>query len=203
MSSNYADYYYHFLVGEHPDESDYNATAATFEHLKDAGFNEDWIFQVINQMPIKDSIKFDDIPDALWNNSLVIRGNFYFHKELQIKSPPPTWEHSFPFYLEMKIKYTVEDVLEYFLNFAHIRTDWVNREKELGSIRFLLKDYKKFSFMEPVDFLLHLIDYCVADGMELNSIYDLRDKEIELANYLEVDTANAVMQGKNKIVWRS
>lgn len=201
--SKYTDFYYYFLVGEHPNENNYKVTNATFEYLKDAGFDDDCMCRIINLMPIMDCITVDDIPDSLWEDSLLVRNKFYFHKELQITSPPPTWDQSYPFYLEMKIKYTLDDVLNYFINSSGVRSDWVNREKELGSIRYLLKDYKKFSFMEPIDFLLHLIDYCVADGMEITSIYSLRDKEIELANYLEIDVAKAITKEKNKIVWRS
>ena len=153
-------------------------------------------------MPVKERITEEDLPDELWNDSLLKRGSFYYHRQLQINSPLPTWEESFPFYLEMKIRYTADDVLDYFAERANVRRDWMNREKELGSIRFLLKDYQKFSFMEPVDFLLHLIDYCIADGIELTTIYDLRVNEIKLAGYLEVDVANAVASGKNQIKWR-
>lgn len=200
----YADFYYNFLIGEYPEnEEDYIRTTKTFEYLKESGITESEIYMVAESIkPPKNVITIDDIPDSLWENSLIERGKFYYHKELQITSPPPTWNESFDFYLEMKIRYTLDDLLDYFIKRTNVRQDWVNRDKEIGSIKYLLKDYKKFSFMQPVDFILHLIDYCIAANVELNSIYDLRNKEIELAKYLEVDVKNAEMKGKNKIVWR-
>lgn len=203
MKNVFADYYYNFLIGEHPKDEDYKITSLTFNHLKDAGFNEIELFRLLNTFPIKDKISFEDIPDNLWEGSCLTRDKFYFHKELQILSPPPTWDETFDFYLEMKIKYSLDEALDYFIKRSGTREEWVNRDREIGSIKFLLKEYTKFNFMEPLDFFLHLIDYAVSCGAELNSIYDLRRFEIELATYLEIDVANAIAKDKNKVIWRS
>ena len=103
----------------------------------------------------------------------------------------------------MKIRYTLDDALDYFIRTTGVRGEWIARDREIGSIKYLLKEYKKFSFMEPIDFLLHLIDYCVANGNEINSIYDLRHQEVELAKALEIDITNAIAAGKNTVIWRS
>lgn len=203
MKNMYTDYYYDFLVGEYPSDENYRTTSLTFDYLKDAGFNSQEICNIACDLPIADKITFDLLPDKLWDNSLIDRNKFYYHKELQILSPPPTWNETFPFYLEMKIRYTLDDLLDYFVRRAGVRQDWLNREKEIGSIKYLLNQYKKFKFMEPLDFLLHLIDFCIAKEVELNQIYDLTKYEIELAEFLEVDITNAVAQKKNVIVWRS
>lgn len=203
MKSNYADYYYNFLIGEYPNDEDYRSTALIFEYLKDANVNEIDIYKVIESMQIIHKLSFNDIPDYLWDKSILTKGVFYYHKELQIVSKPPTWEITYPHYLEMKIMYTLEDALNYFIERSNVRSEWINRDKEIGSIKFLLKDYIKFKFMEPLDFFLHLIDYSVSSKIELNSIYDLRHEEIALAKHLEIDLANAVAMGKNIVKWRS
>lgn len=203
MKNVYTDYYYNFLVGEYPTDEDYRTTSLTFEYLEDAKFTSNEIVNIICSLPINNAITFDLLPDYLWEDSLIERNKFYFHKELQILSPPPTWEKTFPFYLEMKIRYTLDDVLNYFIRMSGVRQDWINREKEIGSIKYLLNNYKKFKFMEPLDFLLHLIDFCISKEVELNQIYDLTHYEIELAEYLEVDTTNAIANNKNQIIWRS
>jgi hypothetical protein len=203
MKNVYADYYYNFLIGEHPNEKDYRTTSLTMNHLKDAGFSEVQLFRLLNAFPVKDKISFEDIPNSLWEGSCLERNKFYFHKELQILSPPPTWDETFEFYLEMKIQYSLDEALDYFIKRSGTREEWVNRDREIGSIKFLLKEYKKFDFMEPLDFLLHLIDYAISCGAELNSIYDIRRFEIELATYLEIDVANAVSMNKNRVIWRS
>ena len=203
MKNVYTDYYYNFLVGEYPTDEDYRTTSLTFEYLEDAKFTSKEIVNIICSLPINNAITFDLLPDYLWEDSLIERNKFYFHKELQILSPPPTWEKTFPFYLEMKIRYTLDDILNYFIRMSGVRQDWINREKEIGSIKYLLNNYKKFKFMEPLDFLLHLIDFCISKEVELNQIYDLTHYEIELAEYLEVDTTNAIANNKNQIIWRS
>lgn len=205
MNNLYTDYFYNFLLGEHPSDEAFIKTKNIFDYLEDSNLTESEILATINKLPTNEVITIDDLPDDLWNDSLLKRGTFYFHKELQITSPPPTWDESFPFYLEMKIKYTEEDILEYFIKKAKIYKDWVNEAKEIGSIKFLLKEYKKFSFVEPIDFLLHLIDYCIADTNsyeQLTSIYDIRDKEIEFAKLFEVDIQNARFSKKDRIIWR-
>lgn len=202
--SEYADFYFNFMIGEFPeDEEEYRKTANLFAYLEDSGITDGEIYMITGMVKPKKFLTIDDIPTSLWDKSLLEKGKFYFHKELQIQSPPPTWDETFPFFLEIKIRYTLDDALDYFIKRSGIRESWVNRDKEIGSIKYLLKEYKKFDFMEPIDFFLHLIDYSVSANKELNSIYDLRDQEIELAKYLEIDMANAVANGKNKVVWRT
>ena len=204
--NKYADFYFNFMIGEYPEEiDDYRKTANLFQYLIDAGISDGEVYMITEIVKPKKCLTIEDIPDKLWENSLLERDKFYFHKQLQITPPPPGWdiEHDYIFYREMKIRYTLDDVLDYFIIMTGVRAEWVARDKEKGSIKYLLKEYKKFNFMEPIDFLLHLIDYCVSCGREINSIYDLRDEEVELAKALEVDILNAAALGKNKVIWRS
>jgi hypothetical protein len=201
---NLVDFYYGFVVGAIPDdEVQFKRTEMLFEHLKESGCTlEDITHCIITHFPNKDMLTPDDLPDVLWGASLLSRGTFYFHKELQLLSPPPTWDESFPFYIEMKIQYSIGDALEYFIKRFKLNEDWVSRDKELGSIKYLLKDYKKFNFVEPIDFLLHLIDYVASLNVKAKSIYDLRDYENDYAEILEIDINNAKSSNKNKVIWR-
>lgn len=204
--NTYADFYFNFMIGEYPDDyEDYRKTANFFQYLQDSGLTDGEIYMITGLVKPKVVLTIDDIPDMIRENSLLEKDKFYFHKELSITPPPPGWDKddNYQFYREMKIRYTLDDALDYFIKSTGVRAEWVSRDKEIGSIKYLLKEYKKFKFMEPLDFLLHLIDYCVSDNMEINSIYDLRHKEIELAEALEIDIANAVARGKNTIIWRS
>lgn len=198
------DFYYNFVVGETPeDEESYIKTRMLFDYLSQSGCTlEDIVTEVITNFPNRDVLYPDDIPDDLWGASLLERHKFYFHKELQVLSPPPTWDESFPFYIEMKIQYSIGDILNYFIKSFKLNESWVSRDKELGSIKYLLKDYKKYGFIEPVDFLLHIIDYVASLGVKVNSIYDLRDYEAEYAELLEKDVANSKSCSKNKVIWR-
>lgn len=204
------NFYYDFVVGEYPSGENYNKTELVIKHLQQAGFNDKELLTiVINDFPNKDILGFEDIPNSLWEKTLLRKEVFYFHKELQVVSPPPMWDPiankitTVPFFLEMKIRYTEEDILKYFINILNIREEWVSREKELGSIRYLLEKYKKFNFVEPVDFILHLVDYCSSlDNVKIATIYDLCYYETMCAEYLEADIKNARVANKNKIIWR-
>ena len=204
--NKYADFYYNFMIGEYPEShEDYIKTSNFFGYLEDSGISDGEIYMITGLVKPKHVLTIDDIPDKIRESSLLEKDKFYYHKELIIVPPPPGWnvEEDYKFYREMKIRYTLDDALDYFIKSTGVRAEWVAREKEIGSIKYLLKEYKKFKFIEPLDFLLHLIDYCVSDNMEINTIYDLRHKEIELAEALEIDIANAVARGKNTIIWRS
>ena len=196
------NFYYDFVVGEQPEKIN-EKTKLLFEHLSESGCTPKQLFgTIIEEFPNKDELTIEDIPDSLWEGSLIERNKFYYHKELQILSPPPTWDKSFPFYIEMKIQYSIEDALKYFIKQFKINESWISKDKELGSIRYLLKDYKKYGFMEPVDFFLHIIDYVCSKGVKINSIYDLRDYELEYTQLLELDILNSKVLKKNRVVWR-
>lgn len=204
--NDYADFYFNFMIGEYPDNfEDYKKTANLFQYLIDAGINDGDIYMITGLVKPKSCLSIEDIPLSLWENSLLEKDKFYFHKELQVTPPPPGWDtdEDYVFYKEMKIRYTLDDVLDYFIRVSGVRAEWVARDKEIGSIKYLLKEYKKFKFIEPIDFILHLIDYCSSCGIELNSIYDLRNEEIKLAEMLELDILNAKAKGKDKVIWRS
>lgn len=197
--------FYYEYNGEYPEDKNHVAkTKAVIEHLKDCGYDEKIIIDIIiKEFPNKEYLDFKDIPSSLWTNSLIKKDKFYFHKELQIVSPPPTWNESHPFYLEMKIFYSEKELLDYYVKTFNLNGEWISKDKELGSIKYLLNKYKMFSFVEPVDFLLHLIDYVKSLDVKANNIYDLCNYEIELAEHLEKDIKNARLLKKDKIVWRS
>lgn len=175
---------------------------AVLNHLIDAGVTLKDITSMIMNERLENGLSFDSIPDRFWDGSLLKRDIFYFHKELEILSPPSTWDEDKPFYLEMKITYDYQDALDYFIKSNNIREEWINENKEMGSIKYMLSDFKKYNFIEPIDFFLHLCDYAEAKGNKGQSVFDLNVYEIECAQYLEADIANARLHNKDKIVWR-
>ena len=165
------------------------------------------IDKLINSLPNKDYLDFNCLPDYLWNDSLLDKDKFYFHKELQLGPLPPTWDKDYPYKLEMKIIYTKEDIYNYFIKTFKLDKDLmeINKKKELGSIKYLLNEYKNikaFDFLEPIDFILFLIDYVANLDKKINTILKLNDYVYEFAEFEKDMIINAKAANKNKIVWR-
>lgn len=185
-----------------PNESKRRKDINVLSHLWDAGVAPCMIVDYALKVTTTNELSYEKLPDMLWENSLLRRDTFYFHKELEILSPPSTWDEEKPFYLEMKIQYTYQNALEYFVKSNKIREEWMNENKEIGSLKYLLNDFKKYDFIEPIDFFLHLCDFAAAKGDKVQSLFDLNKYEIECAEYVEADIANARLHNKDRIVWR-
>ena len=81
----------------------------------------------------------------------------------------------------------------------------INKKKELGSIKYLLNEYKNikaFDFLEPIDFILFLIDYVANLDKKINTILKLNDYVYEFAEFETDMIINAKAANKDKIVWR-
>lgn len=201
---NLTNFYYDFNVGEFPEnQDDFIITNKVLNYLIDAGISEASVIDlIIKDFDNKKHITKDDLPDKLWNNSLLKKNTFYYHQELQILSPAPTWNEVFPFYREMKIIYTEENILNYFSKTLSVKEEWINKNKEIGSIKYLLKKYAMFDFIEPIDFLLLLIDYVKSKEIKVYKLYDISNLEMEFASILEHDIKNSIEKCKNTIIWR-
>lgn len=201
---NLINFYYDFNAGEHPESnSNVKKTENLFNYLLDAGVSSNEIVDlIIRDFDNKDYLSYKDVPNKIWDKSLLERDKFYYHKELEILSKPPTWEETFPFFREMRIKYTEQDILNYFCSKFSINEDWVNKDKEIGCIKYLIDKYKMFKFAEPVDFMLFLIDFVKAKEVKVYKIYDICNFESEFALIFDLDIKNSVLKNKNTIIWR-
>lgn len=202
----YEEYLYNFILGTYPESKEIILNnKAVIEYISESGLSKGEIIEVLNEMPLRETceIFIEDINDKWWECSLIEKDKFYFHKELQITPPPPNLDDPFIYYKEIKIKYTYKDVLNYFYKTFNINEEWINPNKDLGAVKWLIDDYKKFKFTTPVDMLLHLIDYIHAMGeTKIINIYQITTYEMDFANYFEDDIRNAKSQHKDKIVWR-
>lgn len=144
-----------------------------------------------------------ELVDSLWDDSLLKPDTFYYHEQLTIMPGPSVWnpnmkEESNKFYLEMKIKYTIDDLLNYYYNNLLIPVELRNTKKDSKAFEHMLKQYNKFK-MQPIDFVLYLIDYSVLEGNRISNVFDLQKYEREVydkTNYIIENTIN-----KN-IIWR-
>lgn len=204
---NLIDFYYYNL-GEEPNEFEKTITENTFNFLKDNGFQDNDIMRMLSNFPAKMALSPDDLPDYLWENSLIKRNIFYYHNELHITSPAPYWDFendkiiSSRFFLEIKIKYSIDNLIHYFYRKFPMDNDLIDNKKDKGSMEYLLNKYKNINFVEPLDFVLYLIDEAVNSEAEHIEIIELKRFEKQAYDYLKSKTLNAAVEKMNKIIWR-
>ena len=205
---NYAEYYYEYHYGNYPFDEDKTKlirTQKTIDYLFEADFTSKEIIQIIEQSPKKESLTYEDLPDYLWNNSLLSKNTFYHHNQLQILSTPAKFDpitnqfKSSNFFIEMKIKYTEKDMLNYFYNTFKIDSVFINENKDLGALKYLLKKYSKIEFMASVDFILFLIDYAKLNYPYVSSLFDIDEKcSLETYKLMKI----RIPQQQHKIIFR-
>jgi hypothetical protein len=201
------DFYYQ-NIGEEPTDKHREITGKTFSYLKDNNFSDKDILKIFKKLPVKTDLSFDDLPDELWENSLIKRNTYYYHNELHIISPAPYWDVltdkivSPKFYLEMKIKYTINNLIDYFYKTFPKNMNLVDDKKDVGSMNYLLNKYRKITFIETIDFILYLIDEAKNDEYVCNDILDVQRYEEKTFKYLENKVNNAMVEKKNIIIWR-
>lgn len=144
-------------------------------------------------------------------DNLLVRGRFYYHPQLQIAPPPPvvqilpdgtfraSYEEDPTFYLEMKEKYTLDDLLDYFYNRVGIKKQ--NRKRDRGALEYILKQYE-------LDVVLYSIDESAVMYLDTNSSppknpLDIEDY-VENGEALLEDRKNTLqMEGLDHVIPRS
>lgn len=210
---DYAEFYYSQVVGCYPFDTEENKmkTQKVIDYLFDAGIEESKILRFIEESPAKDYLTPDDLPEWLWEGSLLKKNTFYYHNILHIQPKMPTFnpfkktEDVEKFYLEMKIMFTMDDLINYFYKTLNINKDLLDKKRDEGSFNYLLNKYSKLDFIEPIDFVLALIDHCKQDSAmfsRIMSVLDISNAEAEVYDILKRKTAEAELQKANRILWR-
>lgn len=206
---DYVNFYYTNSGGKTPDdESMIRITQNTIDYLIACNFSKQEIICALLKCNCVDALTIEDLPDYLWNESLIKRGCFYYHNTLQITSSPPQYnavlkkEIVEPYFLEIKIRYTMEDLIHYFYTTLHVDRELIDYKRDAARFDALLNKYSRFGFIESLDFVLSLIDYAKHSHSKVFSIFDISANEAEVFDAAKRKTAEARFYGKNKIVCR-
>lgn len=209
---DYVELYYELTHGIYPFEDDEPKikTQKTIDFLIEAKISERDIVRIIEEAPKADYLSHKDLPNWLWENSLLDRDIFYYHHALQIRSKAPKMNmltlevESVPFYLEMQIKFSANDALLYFYDKANTEPSFRDEKKDLGAIAHLLSQYRRIDFIDGVDFLLSLIDYAVAiEDCSTSTIFQLDSRyRSDVFEYLKQRTAEAKANHVDTIIYR-
>lgn len=206
--------YFYFNIICRPIESDedYIKSKCTLEYLEDCNFNEKEIINLFSKWDKKViRINPEDIPLIAWDNSLLKKNTFYLHKELKLfPSPsivtPDGKENNHPYYMEIKIKYTIEDLLKYFYFYCGMPHSKMDEKLHTSQVKHLLERFKSYKDIQPIDLFLTLVDECNFQNFRCIQPFDLTSvASIVQNNYekLKSNLAELHSQNKDKIIWRT
>ena len=195
--------FYELMVGTTPSEEDVKNLNGCVLYLKDNNFSDREIFNILNDSK-NINIKASELPSKYWEGSLLKPNTFYYHDKLRIMSKAPKWdpetlrEITYPYFLEMKIMFTMDDLIEYFYQKTLIPVELRNRKNEEASFKYLLDKYKVMK-TEPIDFILFLID-SVKEEDSIYKVFDLQKYEPDVFKMFEKLNSDKTI--KKEIVWR-
>ena len=200
-------FYNSFSAGLPASEDDYERTLRTIDYMKDAGVNPSGIVTAMTACSKKKVMLREYLPDELWEGSLIERGKFYYHHILQLRpeqlfNPLTGKEESKAFYLENLIRFTMDDLIDYFMRQLGIDYELRDDKKFASQFTHLLKT--KYSFIESLDFVLALIDRAAAKDMVITEPFELKGQGNvgEVFQSLKAHVANERAHGNGKEIQR-
>lgn len=211
FAMNLTNYFYQNVAGhlpEDPDDPRIHITQGTLSYLQDCGYADKEIRDLIDSIPdVKDCLTPSELPDSLWEGSLIERGKFYIHRELQILPPPPMRKKDgtmtvSPFYIEMKIQYTMLNLIRKFYNELDIDSSLIDWKRNAGSFDYLLKKYEKLDVCQPLDFVLELIALAGRER-RISQIVNLTQYEKDALGNIRGWRNEAHLRGTDHIIWRT
>lgn len=201
--------YYSLISGIEPAIENFNRTLSTAKYLKANGYDNGEIFKLFKLIS-KQKIEGDDLPKSLWKNSLLEKGIFYYHNEFHITSKPPTWnprtfkEECEPFFIEMKIQYTMRDLVDRFYDKCKVPVGLRDDKLVEGGLKHLLWKYNNLS-APAIDYIMVMMDLADEDVDRdlINNVFDIEKYAKEAFTILEDIVAEAKVTKSNEIIWRN
>lgn len=197
-------------------------TGMTLQYLFDSGFTDEEVLQICTGLAKKNVwiITPDELPQSIWDDetNLVSRNQYYFHKELHIIPPPATARQiddgrvvitpCINFWIEMKARYTIQDIMKYFrkrmIRYCPI-AEQEEIKKEMGAFSYLLRIYnRKDPYVSNIDLILSAIDYHADhNGGRITNILNLQNDADEIYEDLKWNNKAGIQSGVCRIIPRS
>lgn len=206
---DYVDFFYSQCVGTYPNnEIKIRITEDTIDYLKDNKLTSDKIIETLKLSNCQDCLYPENLPDELWNDSLIKRNRFYYHNRLQLISKAPTLNIltgkiiTYPFYKEIIINFTIKDLIDYFYTTMDISKELMDIKKDSGSFNYLFKKYSAIKDIETLDLILVMIDI-TKQNHRVTNIINIEEYNSEAIETLRSWQKAARIADANKIIWRS
>ena len=203
---NLVNYYNTNILGYSPDELNTAKTEATIAYLKDNKFTDEQIIYIMQHIAPHEAFIPSMLPEELWSDSLLRKDALYLHKELRIYTESPRItkvngkEVDTDLYNEMKIEYTIDDLLEYFYKTLNICNEIRNYKQDVAQFSTLLNKYKTFNSVDGIELLLDVIDQMKDARIKVFKPFDL-DVASKIADAGE-RLHNSKLRPEARIIWR-
>ena len=178
---------YEICYGTEPTEKELALLEIQFERLMDNGFTSAEARKIL----LDNKLSTDDL---IYEDSLIETSDdtVYFHNELQIHSKPGSFNPitceiiKQPFYLEMKYRYTMEQLLDYYYSKLCVPIHFREKKRDTGAFNHIINSYK-FDTINTVDFILFVIDYVSVNQYRISNPLDLKNWAQHTYEYLELN----------------
>jgi hypothetical protein len=183
-------------------------TSLTIDYLYDCGFS---FLEILQEMyrHKKVAILPKDLCNVLWNKSLIKRDAFYLHNQLRIVSKAPYYDFLSDkeivpkFYCEMKIRYTVDDVLNYFYSkLPALSKQLVDRKADAGAVTYFINKFNNIDWVEPLDIILCSIDNQLKEDSQCYRILDVCQNNRDIIEQLQGEMRELESKDFRKVVYR-
>ena len=189
---------YEICYGEEPSEKVLALLEIQYIRLMDNGFTD----KEAQKLMLDNHLYTNDL---IYEDSLILTSDetVYYHNELQIHSKPGSYNpetgiiEKQPYYLEMRRRYTMEELLDYYYNKLMVPIHFRNTKRDIGAFKHIINDYK-FDNINTIDFILFIIDYVTSKEIKISNPLDLKNWAQQTYEYLE----NYIICYKPKIVFR-
>ena len=107
-------------------------------------------------------------------------GPVFRHHELQIHSLPGGFDPETctvikrPYYLEMKSRYTMNNLLDYYYTKLVVPMLFRDEKRDIGAFKHLFSSFKS-PLIDSVDFILFVIDYVSSYEYKVNNPLELKN----------------------------
>jgi hypothetical protein len=191
---------YELCYGIEPEEKDLQLLEIKYQRLLDNGYSDKEATKILidTKLNINEYKHEDSIIDSI--DSI---DPLYRHHELQIHSKPGGFDPATctiikrPYYLEMRQRYTMNDLLNYYYTKLIVPPLFRDEKRDIGAFNHLINSFKS-PVINSVDFILFVIDYAASNGYKTNNPLDLKNWFQSTYEYLEQFVLSAKIELVNR-----
>ena len=174
---------YEICCGVEPEEKDLLLLEIKYQRLIDNGYTDKEAKNIL----INSKLNIDNYEHA---DSIINGDKLYRHCELQIHSIPGGFDPETctiikrPYYLEMKSRYTMNNLLDYYYTKLVVPMLFRDEKRDIGAFKHLFSSFKS-PLIDSVDFILFVIDYVSSYEYKVNNPLELKNWFQQTYEYLE------------------